>query len=299
MKVFTNPVALMQSSNNRLSVKDFFDDLCTINSSDFDLSNNDIERVSRFDKDNDVYAALFLTTNKRNGVCGIKIRNGTRYLIRELLTQEIGEFNLLMLRKDTLRGVYIHYRGGLSPSHLGVLTKRVFANKTRRKFKSKKRSENLEIVNIINNSALIDKIEKFSKIISINMGFTYKSYARGSKFVPSTGRLLDRSKRVKIEYKPDNIFDKFGNVDPDIIKELSEAYNNGLCSSMSMSGEVHGLSMPESINILETVGHVNIEEFDDVLKMVDTCDFNNFITSKLFSQTKNLIYNGNDKALFL
>ena len=300
MKVYTNPIHVISSTFNRISATDFFDGLCNGSIEGFDYSNNDIDRASRFEEDDDVYAALFLTAKKRDGVCRIKKTDGHAILIKDVVKPDVGEFNLLMIKKESLKGVYIHYRGGFSPSSLKSASKTLFAKATREKYKTKKNNEKFEIANIITSADLVKKIKEFSKVSHINMRFSHKNFGKASKFLPLSGKGLgDKSLNIGISFRVDNIIDRLGVVDQGVVEDLEEIINEDLCSSMSIKGELADLSAVDTINILETVGHINIEEFDDVLELIHECDFYNFMESKIFLQTKDLIMTGNNRRLFL
>lgn len=306
MKVYTNPIKV-SCRNKFLNSKDFFGMLCNIKGqndavknilSGHNISTNAFERISVFDQDSEVYAALFFTHHKRKGMFGIQEKEGKAKITKEILRQKVGEINLLVIKKDTMKGVYVHYKGGFSPTSMASTTSKIHDRFVKEIIKEKTRGRKLTVSNIVNNADLINKIERFSKILDVNMTFSHKNYAKSNGFVPQTSA-RDKFKNIKIVGRPWDVFNSKGDVDEELIEELTSLVDQDLCSSMSMRGQLKNMDAVESINILETVNHVDIEDFEAVLDKIEGCDLEDFMSSPLFLQAKDIIFNSKHKRLFM
>lgn len=71
-----------------------------------------------------------------------------------------------------MKGVYLHNEGSMTLGIFDAKLRQGYFNAIRAMHKTKKRSEKLNIVRLVDNASIVDKLKKYNFIDEINVTFT-------------------------------------------------------------------------------------------------------------------------------
>lgn len=284
MKVYCTPVKVVCTSG-RFSASSFISSNVTNSTTEMDYSNTDKSVYFRFFQDSDVYACVILTTKKsKSYVSANQVNTDFTLQVHGIGKTSISEANILIVNRNNLKGIYVHNEGSMLLSVFEAKLRDFYNISLRRKFQKKKRDERIAIERIVDDSVLMEKIEKFSFVDEINATFVNSTVA--SRFLNSS--VYGKTKSVRVTMRTNNLSIKTKPEKQDLANYL-DGLLKAKAGNVSFKGKETAASAGETVGIIDKANSLEILDHDEFLKSLNGMMLSSFLTSSIFIDIKQLV----------
>lgn len=284
MKVYCTPVKIVCTSGRYLA-STFLSGNAASSTTGMDYSDSDKSVYFRFFEDSDVFSCVILTTKKsKSYVSANQVNTDFTLQVHGMGTTSISEANILIVNKKNFKGIYVHNEGSMLLSVFEAKLRDFYNRSLRSKFTKKKNDERITIERIVDDSLLMDKIEKYSFVDEINATFVNSTVA--SRFLNSS--VYSKTKSIRVTMRTNNLSIK---TKPE--KQDLADYLNGLlkakAGNVSFKGKESASSAGETVGIIDKANSLETLDHDDYLKALNGMVLSNFLTSQIFTERKQLV----------
>ncbi|MER5082689.1 hypothetical protein [Providencia stuartii] len=284
MKVYCTPIKL-NCTSGRYTASAFFLDNAKKNTTEMDYSDSDKSIYFRFFEDVDTYVCVILTIKKsKNYVSAKQHKKSFSLKMNKLGNEPISEANVFIIKKNNLKGIYVHNEGSMLLSGLDSKLRSHYNNSLRKKLKTKKRDEKFVIERIVDNSSLLDKIKKYSFVDEINATFVNSTIA--SRLLNSS--VYKKTKTVRITMRTNNLSIKTKKAKDELVDYLNVLISeNG--KNISFKGRESVRSAGDTVGIIDKANSIKTIEHDYYLDLLNGIELSGFLKEGIFTELKEVV----------
>ncbi|MFS0827645.1 hypothetical protein [Pseudomonas phoenicis] len=280
MKVYFTPVKLVAASN-RLSLRQFFDELVRTYAGEADFRSLDKEVKFKFFDDKDSFIVVVLTIKDIKNFCeGDDDGVDFTWKISGDLSNKIAETNILVISKANYAGAYLNNEGSVRLNSFESKMRWIFLKKIRNTYNHAKRSEKFNVSRLVDSADIINKVSRFSEIDEINATFTY----------PTTSSRMNSSifkaaKSIRMVQRVGHFSLKTKSSKQEMADYLEGLVKKGY-SGVSVKG-VGPMNMAgETIGIADAVNSIYSMEYSDYISSLNGVSLSKFLSCDLFKDAK-------------
>jgi len=287
MNVYCIPVKIVYTGG-RLAFGNFLADCAKNNFIEMDYANSDTDVKFRFFEDNDCFSILVLnervakshfSLNHANNNFTVSVNNNAN-------ADFIGEINMLIINKSNLKGVYLHNEGSMTLSIFTAKLRQGYFNAIRAIHKSKKRDEKINIIRIVDNSSIIDKLKKYDFIDEINVSFT--TLTAQKNYISGAYKNHTKSVQIKMNTSGLNITKQSDR--DDLVLYISDVLQ-GNAKAVSVKGRDNVASAGEVIGLVDKANNVGIFDYDQFSNNINGMTVSSFLSNTVYLDSKDIVVN--------
>ncbi|EFH3931057.1 TPA: hypothetical protein PW931_004822 [Escherichia coli] len=161
-----------------------------------------------------------------------------------------------------------------------------YFNAIRAMHKTKKRSEKLNIVRLVDNASIVDKLKKYNFIDEINVTFT--TLTAKKNYI--SGAYKKHTKSVQIKMNTSGL-DIRQQSDRDDLVSYIDGVLQGNAKSVSVKGRDNVASAGEVIGLVDKANSVGIFDYDQFSNNINGMTVSSFLSNTVYLDSKDIVVN--------